>query len=289
MEDGIQPSPSRAARPRLRPSKRWSTPVFALALAAADAALAQRVFVLSSSDAPAYQQALAGIRIGIGSLPFDIQQLTPDNNDAMQRLLVDAGRDVALVMLGTRAGELAARAAPSASVISCMAPSADAVRGLPNAIAVPIDIPIDLQIAWLGKLLPAARTIGLPFDPAINLRRMESLAPALARAGYTPLLAPVTSPAMLPSALSRLRTTAEALLAIPDPTVYTQQASKALLVFSFRNRIPLIGLTEAWVKAGALYALDWDYLYRWAEQLSVSDLLAQLRGAASPSTPGSGS
>jgi len=32
-------------------------------------------------------------------------------------------------------------------------------------------------------------------------------------------------------------------------------------------------------------ALDWDYLNRWAEQLSVSDLLAQLR----PSTPGSGS
>ncbi len=215
--------------------------------------------MLSSSDAPAFQQALAGIRIGVGSLPFDIEQLTPDNHDAMQRLLVDAGRDVALLMLGTRASELAARAAPSAAVISCMARSADAARGLPNAVAVPIDIPIDLQIAWLGKLLPAARTIGLLFDPAINLRRIESLAPALARAGYTPLLAPVTSPAMLPRALSRLPATAGALLAIPDPTVYTQQASKAILLFSFRNKIPLIGLTEAWVKAGALYALDWDY------------------------------
>ncbi len=36
-------------------------------------------------------------------------------------------------------------------------------------------------------------------------------------------------------------------------------------------------------------ALDWDYLDRWAKQLAVADLLAQLRGAAPPSTPGSGS
>jgi putative ABC transport system substrate-binding protein len=49
------------------------------------------------------------------------------------------------------------------------------------------------------------------------------------------------------------------MLAIPDTTVYTPSAAKALLLFSFRHKIPLIGLTEAWVKAGALYALEWDY------------------------------
>ena len=43
------------------------------------------------------------------------------------------------------------------------------------------------------------------------------------------------------------------------------------------------GVVAAWGDA-----LDWDYLDRWAEELSVSDLLAQLRDAQ-PSTPGSGS
>lgn len=43
------------------------------------------------------------------------------------------------------------------------------------------------------------------------------------------------------------------------------------------------GVVAAWGDA-----LDWDYLDRWAEQLAVSDLLAQVGGAAPPSTPGSG-
>ena len=44
------------------------------------------------------------------------------------------------------------------------------------------------------------------------------------------------------------------------------------------------GVVAAWGDA-----LDWDYLNRWAEELSVSDLLAQLRGAAPPPTFGTGS
>jgi hypothetical protein len=40
------------------------------------------------------------------------------------------------------------------------------------------------------------------------------------------------------------------------------------------------GVVAAWGDA-----LDWDYLDRWAKELSISDLLAQLR----PATPGSGS
>ncbi len=41
--------------------------------------------------------------------------------------------------------------------------------------------------------------------------------------------------------------------------VYSSNTSKAVLSFSFRNRIPFVGLSSAWVKTGELYALDWDY------------------------------
>ena len=32
-----------------------------------------------------------------------------------------------------------------------------------------------------------------------------------------------------------------------------------VLLSSFRNKIPFIGLSKSWVKAGALYSLEWDY------------------------------
>lgn len=35
--------------------------------------------------------------------------------------------------------------------------------------------------------------------------------------------------------------------------------AQAVLLFSFRNDIPFVGLSAARVKAGAIYALDWDY------------------------------
>jgi putative ABC transport system substrate-binding protein len=35
---------------------------------------------------------------------------------------------------------------------------------------------------------------------------------------------------------------------------------KHILLFSFQNRIPFIGLSPPWVKAGALYSLSWDYI-----------------------------
>jgi len=230
----------------------------ALTLIVAGSALAHRVMVISSSDVPAFQHAFAGTQKGVAGVAFEGHRLTAENHEAMARAVARAGRDVAVVTLGLRAAELVARATPAGPIVSCLVSGSAAVPP-PHAITVPIEIPVDAQIAWLGRLLPAARTIGLLFDPAISTRRIETLAPALSRAGYTPMLAPVPAAATLPSALERLTNSVDAMLAIPDPTVYTPQASRALLLFSFRNKIPLIGLAEAWVRAGALYALDWDF------------------------------
>jgi len=41
--------------------------------------------------------------------------------------------------------------------------------------------------------------------------------------------------------------------------VLNRKTVKPLLLFSFRNKIPFIGVSAAWVKAGAFYALDRDY------------------------------
>ena len=71
---------------------------------------------------------------------------------------------------------------------------------------------------------------------------------------------PVKTVKELPSALKVLGRNADSILGIVDKTVYSGKTAKAVLLFSFRNRIPFVGLSKAWVKSGALYALDWDYL-----------------------------
>jgi putative ABC transport system substrate-binding protein len=59
--------------------------------------------------------------------------------------------------------------------------------------------------------------------------------------------------------------------------------AKPLLLFSFRNSIPLVGLSSSWVKAGALYALEWDYADLGAQAGEMA--LGILRGARPSAIP----
>ena len=70
---------------------------------------------------------------------------------------------------------------------------------------------------------------------------------------------PVNVPQDLPRALKGLARRVDVLWGIPDAVVFSRKTAKAILLFSFRNRIPLVGLSGAWVMAGALYALERDY------------------------------
>jgi putative ABC transport system substrate-binding protein len=243
-------------------------------------AMAQRVVVLSSGDTPPYQAALAGIqKLG---LPTDALQVSADHEPALVGALARTGRDAVIVTLGAAAAALAARAAPTAPVVNCMVLGygSDDSKPSGSAVSVPLDIPVETRLELMKRLLPNARNVGILFDPAQNEKRATDGAAALSRAGYTPVLEPVSGPTALPNALNRLTNRVDVLHALPDTTVYAREHSRALLLFSFRHQIPLTGPTEAWVKAGALYALDWDYadLGRYCASLG----LRQLAGGKTP-------
>jgi putative ABC transport system substrate-binding protein len=225
---------------------------------AAPAAMAQRMLVVAPTDSPAYRQALAGIQRQAGRLGIEVRHVATDNVDELNRVLAGAGRGTALIALGPRASDAVARSGTAAPVVGCIVPIG-ATPGPSPAAIVSADVPIDVQIGWLRRLLPAGGKVGLLYDPALNGRRVDLLAFALEAAGYTAVRVPVASPAALPAALGSLAGSVDVILGLPDTTVYTQQTVKALLLHSFRHKIPLVGLSDAWVKAGALLGFDWDY------------------------------
>jgi len=244
---------------------------------------AQRVLVVSSGDSPPYRQALAGIQ----KQGLAVEWLLVSNTDdaALGAVLARAGRDSVIVTLGGRASGAVARSSTGATVVNCMVLGGDDTKVAPGTLVVPLEIPIETHIHWLKRLLPNARTVGLLYDPAQSAARAADAAAALTRAGYQPLLEAVRSPSALPAALGRLTNNADVLPAIADTTVFAPEHSRALLLFSFRNVIPLTGPNEAWVRAGALYAVDWDYpdLGRYCLALG----LRQLSGnRTSPPPPG---
>jgi putative ABC transport system substrate-binding protein len=229
----------------------------AIALLPTSVAAADRLAVVSSSDAAPYQQAIAGIqKLGY---PVDALQLATDSETAITASLASIGRSGAVVTLGAAAAALVARIAPATPVVNCMVADGDESKVSPGSAVVPLEVPVEARVTWMKRFLPSVHNVGILFDPAHNERRAAEDAAALKRAGYAPILAPVTGPTALPIALTRLTNSVDVLHAIPDTTVFAREHSRALLLFSFRNQIPLAGPSEAWVRAGALYAIDWDY------------------------------
>jgi len=67
----------------------------------------------------------------------------------------------------------------------------------------------------------------------------------------------VDSPSGLVDTVNRLVNT-RALLLLPDANLLTAPVMSSVYLFSFRNNIPLLGISEANVKQGSLFALVFD-------------------------------
>lgn len=253
-------------------------------------ATAQRVIVVASAATEPYQQALDGVtQLGVAVERF---LLAPEREAAIVAAIKRAGGDTAVVALGGAAAALVAhaRSAPnSGPVVNCMVVDAASERAPARASAaidVPLAIPAETEAAWIRRLVPQARTVGILYDPAQNEARAAKSAAAMANEGLATIREAVPNPATLPVALQRMQDHVEILYALPDTTVYARGHARALLLFSFRHRIPLIGPTESWVRAGALFAVDWDYvdLGRYCGVLALRPLVGSKTSPRPPRT-----
>jgi putative ABC transport system substrate-binding protein len=290
MPSAVKPtSPARrlsdaCARARGRMRCRAVLPTAAMLLAALVVAFAgsaagqSRVVVVQAVDTPRIAKTLAGLSKRTPA-PVEVFMLPAARGPEVESALRRRASDATVVALGPGASDYLLTLASPLPAVHCLA-GLDALRaGLP---AVPSETPADHQAAWLRKLVPGATRVGVLFDPQMSARRAEAVAAAFELAGYKVLLQPVDGPAALPPALAKLNGRADVLVALHDRTVYAPEAANGILLFSFRAGIPLIGPSQAWVRRGALFAIDWDY-----EEVGAAcaALAARVPGARSVAPP----
>lgn len=223
-----------------------------------------RVAVVSGHDAQPYRETAEAfetyIRAHADVIAVERFSLRgkPEEADRVAGLLGAKSIDLILAL-----GQLAVRAAMNSekrpAIISGLVLDGDLPPQSSRAAGVTLEHSADLQLNWLQRLVPDKQNVGILYDPDADKDRMEEFEVAASKYGLRIVAVPVRSPDELPAALDALSHRAGVLLAIQNPMLYSPQTAKSILLFSFRNRIPLIGLSAAWVKAGALYALTWDY------------------------------
>lgn len=120
--------------------------------------------------------------------------------------------------------------------------------------AIYLDQPWARQVALLRAALPERSRIGVLYS-ADSQSDMRALRDELANRGYTPIAKSLQGHETLFSALEEVLLSSDVLLVVPDSAIYNSNNIRNILLSSYRHGIPLIGLSQAYVSAGALYAV----------------------------------
>jgi putative tryptophan/tyrosine transport system substrate-binding protein len=119
--------------------------------------------------------------------------------------------------------------------------------------AIYLDQPVERQFAFIRALFPKIRSVGLLYSvppPEIGLMRVQAKARSLEL--HEQAVAPG---AALAVSLQDLLVSSDILLALPDAEIYNASTIRNILLATYRNRVPLVGFSSGYVKAGALAAI----------------------------------
>jgi putative ABC transport system substrate-binding protein len=171
------------------------------------------------------------------------------------------------IAVGMKAAtKLASMDIPLLSVLVPKAGYEKMLRGSPQhpfpRSAVFLDQPMNRQIALLLAALPGIRHVGVLYSsPPPELPTVRRL---LADKNIRLHDRIVDEKQSLNEVLESILNESEVIFVLPDAVVYNAGTIRNILLTAYRKRIPLVGISEAYVKAGALYAV-----YSTTDQIAI--------------------
>lgn len=248
-------------------------PVLGVCLWASTALCADqvRVAVVESRKLGAYDQALRGfdeavskrgfdpefIRYVVGTDVISPEELDAELDEAGAQIILALGTDAARMVKGCRS------VIPSVfSMVSEPGQSGllnSGGNGGPAMTGVCLDVPVEDQFVSLVDVVPRARKIGVIYNPQESQFLVDEARGAANRMNLGLVAYPIHSEAEVPEGLNSLRPKIDALWLVSDRTVLTTQSLQYVFLYAFQTNLPLMGLSEHFVKMGALFAVGPDY------------------------------
>jgi ABC-type uncharacterized transport system substrate-binding protein len=122
-----------------------------------------------------------------------------------------------------------------------------------KSAAIYMEQPVTRQFDLLRAALPRARSIGvLVSSPPEELADLRLLAEA---AEFSLHVQNVAEPSALAEGLAEVLAVSDVLLVLPDASIYRADTIRNILLATYRKQVPMIGLSQSYVRAGALCAV----------------------------------
>jgi ABC-type uncharacterized transport system substrate-binding protein len=239
-------------------------------LAGAGAVRAAEVVVLVSADLPPYLQAAEGVKGALLPVLEEEEVLVLSLAGKQERWPAVAERieresPAVVVPLGSLATVLAARRLEGpAQVYGMILNPAKLLAGAaePSRITgVSMDVAPEDIFGHIRQALPAARKVGVLYDPKRSQQVVDEARLAAVASGLDLVAVPVEGQRDLPAAVRDLcDKDVDLLWLFVDRTVLqTREGLEAIMLETLRRGIPVVAPSERYVKAGALLGMSVDY------------------------------
>jgi len=195
--------------------------------------------------------------LGVEALFEDLLLEGKDSEQELRQRLENFSPQLVFA-LGEEAARLAARLLDSVPTVVGLVRNDAALNGNMYATGVVLEHPPTRQLERIKTLLPSIRKLGVIYSVE-NREQIQQARETSDSLGLELVTQRVSDIRDLPNALSTVLKRVDALWALGDQLVLTDETTRTILLAAFRNKVPLIGMAPTWTKAGALLAWDWDY------------------------------
>lgn len=223
------------------------------------------VLLVSSDTSSAYVEAATSLILSLaqsGVPTSRIRQLQAAEFKAISALPGGPPIGQVAVALGVEAAELLATHNGPAPVICALIPRGSFQRVLrvsgrrtsSRFSALYLDQPLERQLELVHLALPKVQRLGVLLGPE-SVSRLPALKVLAGEHGFRLTSAQVDPANGVFSALAQVLADSDVLLALADPAVFNNNSIQNILLAAFRARVPLVGFSPAYTRAGALLSL----------------------------------
>lgn len=224
------------------------------------------VTLVPSRDNGAYQRVIDVIIARIsGQSTADISLSTVNLDDFKKNSdKIDQASDL-LIPIGIRATDSIIRQAGNTPILATLVLRASFRASLKKKTtetpllrrrsisAILLDQPVSRQLHLTRLLFGKVKRTGIPLGP--DSQSLHDEIERLARLFELPIdIETIDSADNLMPQLSRIMDRSDVLLALPDPAIFNRRNVRYILLSTYRKRIPVIGFSQSYAKAGALAA-----------------------------------
>lgn len=217
-------------------------------------AAALKLTLVLSEQGGAYQEYSNALGAQLANKNVSLSVIDADKPLPDSDLVITAGMKAAITVARSKPAAMLAVLIPKEGYSKLLLDSSAQLKSGASVIsAIYLDQPLGRKLDLIAAVLPNVSSIAVLYSaPPKELSALRTLVAARKLELNERSISSISD---LHAALQSLLLRSDVLLALPDAEIYNTSTIRNILLATYRSKIPLIGFSPAYVKAGALCAV----------------------------------